>query len=105
MINKGQLDLRYIPIEKIEKSQQSNLVFKKIDLGARMAILSVKKYKTPIFNPKLKTKLSPLSVIRTLLVLNSVNLSKMSLFKRIGLYIPFPLFRLYSGCFKYLYKI
>jgi coenzyme F420 hydrogenase subunit beta len=105
MIKNRKLDLKQISVEKIEKSQNSNLVFKKNDLGTRLAILSSKKYKTPIFNPKLKNNLSFFSIFRTFLVLNSVNLSKKSLFKRIGIYVPFPIFRLYSGCFKYLYKI
>jgi coenzyme F420 hydrogenase subunit beta len=105
MVRKGQLHLSYISVEKIEQSQQPNLVFKKIDIGTRLSILSANNYKTPIFNPKPEVSLSPLSVIRTLLVLSSVKLSKMSFFKRIGLYVPFPFFRLYSGCFKYLYKI
>jgi len=105
IVKNGRLNLRYIPVEKIEQSQQSNLVFKKVDLGTRMAILSAQKYKTPIFKPRPKVGLSPVSVFRTFLVLSSVNLSKISFFKRIGLYVPFPFFKLYSGCFKYLYKI
>ncbi len=105
MTRNGQLSLRQISVHKIEKSQQPNLVFKKIDIGVRMAILSTYNQNVPILNPQPEVNLSFISVIRTLLVLNTFFLSKKKFFRRIGIYIPLPLFRLYSGCFKYLYKI
>lgn len=105
MTRKGQINLRQLPVHEIEKSQQPNLVFKKIDIGARIALLSKYNQNVPILNPQPKVNLSFISVLRTLLVLNSYWLSNKTIFRRIGVYIPFPLFRLYSGCFKYLYKI
>ena len=102
---KHHLVLDNISIDRIEESQQPNLVFKKVDLGARLGILSAKGYKTPNFNPEPMVNSSPLSVLRTFLVLLNYSLSKLIIFKRVGLYIPFPIFRVYNGCFKYLYKI
>jgi coenzyme F420 hydrogenase subunit beta len=97
--------LKNIPVEKIERSQESNIIFKKVDIGTRFAYLSSKNQKIPVYHPTFKFKMSFISLIRTMFVLTSVNLSENRLFQKIGVKLPLPFFRLYFGFFKFLYKI
>jgi coenzyme F420 hydrogenase subunit beta len=87
---------------KVEQSQIVNLKFKKGDLAHRLAMLSLFGKSTPTFNPKPTSTGLPVSLMRAFFSYFNTRASSNKRFKSLLLGVPFPIFRLYYGIFKFL---
>jgi len=94
--------LEPVTVHKVLRSQQSNVKFKKNDFAIRMAMLESSGMKTPIFSLSESHSNSFLSFLRNLFVIANVKASENNFFKRLLVGIPFPIFKLYYGIYKFL---
>jgi len=102
----GAIFLKPIKYDKVRQSQIEPLKFKKEDIGVRLTIIKATGQKIPKFNLEHSSYSgSFFSYLRSYYVLCNVWAAEKRSFKKILVYVPFPLFRLYYGIYKYLSKI
>lgn len=87
---------------KVRQTQGLNLKFKKDFFGNRLLMLRLFGYQTPKFNAPTDRILSPLDFSRAFYPYLNIQLSSSRHIKSLLTHVPFPLFRLYFGIFKYL---
>jgi coenzyme F420 hydrogenase subunit beta len=98
----GSISLRRIPWQKLQQSQKVNLVFKKKDLANRLLILGLIGRQTPRFTLQATRASAWSSFVRSGFVFCNIKVSGMRIARRLLINIPFPLFRIYYGIYKYL---
>lgn len=98
----GIISIRAIGPEKIKQSQAEPLKFKKDDLGARLAMLKSFSGEIPIFSPKPNSSSSFFGFFRTVFPYFNIEASSKKRLRSLLIHVPFPLFRLYYGVFKFL---
>lgn len=99
------ISMRSLSLEKVVFSQSSNLQFKKDDLVSRLQVLKWFGLEIPRFTPELVFSDSSMSYLRALFPCFSILASSNSYIKSILLRVPFPLFRLYYGLYKFLSSV
>lgn len=87
---------------KVRQTQGLNLKFKKDFLGSRLLMLRLFGYQTPKFNAPTDRMWSPLDFSRAFYPYFNIQLSSSRHIRSLLTHVPFPLFRLYFGIFKYL---
>ena len=99
------LDLRKVQVSKIEQSQSVNLVFKKNDLGSRLATIRKFGVNTPRFHPEPRISISLFPWLRMIFMYSNIWISSRKWLQSLLIRVPFPVFRAYYGIYKYLSKI
>jgi len=99
------ISMRSLSLEKVVFSQSSNLQFKKDDLVSRLQVLKWFGLEIPRFAPELDFSDSSMSYLRALFPYFSILASSNSHIRSILLRVPFPLFRLYYGLYKFLSSV
>jgi len=94
--------LKQVDAEKVWQSQKANLKFKKSDFAQRLSLLRMFGKSTPRFTPKPHGRVSFLSCLRNLFVCVNVYVASKAFFRSLWVNVPFPLFRLYYGIYKFL---
>lgn len=98
--------LKPIKCDKVRQSQAEPLKFKKDDIETRLAVIEASGQKIPEFNLEHSShSRSVSSYIRSLFVLFNTRVAEKRSFEKILVYIPFQLFRLYYGFYKFLSHI
>lgn len=100
----GFVFLKPVDSNKVKQSQAVPLKFKKLDLKARLNIMETQKQKMPSFHlkPRFLFSCSIFSFLRNFFVLFNVKASEKESLKKVLLFVPFPLMRLYYGLYKFL---
>ncbi|MEM2779960.1 MAG: Coenzyme F420 hydrogenase/dehydrogenase, beta subunit C-terminal domain, partial [Candidatus Bathyarchaeia archaeon] len=100
--SKGVISLKPIDPLKVRCSQAEPLKFKKVDIWLRLAMLRAYGRKVPEFKVKQSVGGSFISFIRNLFVLFNVRACDAKFFRNFLTGVPFPVFRLYYGVYKFL---
>ena len=87
---------------KVRQSQGLNLKFKKDFFGTRLSVLRLFGKQTPKFNTPTDQVWSPVNFSRAFYPYLNIQLSSSKHIKSLLRHVPFPLFRLYFGIFKFL---
>jgi len=87
---------------KVKQSQKLLLKFKKDFFGTRLALLRHFGKQTPKFNIQIDPVWSPVTFLKAFYPYLNILLSSNKHVKSLLKYVPFPLFRLYFGIFKFL---
>lgn len=87
---------------KVKQSQKLLLKFKKDFFGARFSLLRLFGKQTPKFNIQTDPVWSPITFSKAFYPYLNILLSSNKHVKSLLKYVPFPLFRLYFGIFKFL---
>ena len=95
------IDIKPLAVDKVEQSQAINLITKKSDLTTRLTLLKLFGNVTPTFNPKLDATVNPIALLRAFFIYFNIWASSNRSLRSILLYVPFPLFRLYYGLYKF----
>ena len=99
----GVLSLKPINSSRIKEAQAEPLKFKKRDLEIRLAMMETSRQKIPEFKVKSYcSNNSRFSFVRNFFVLFNVRASENRLLAKLFTYIPFSIFRLYYGFYKFL---
>ena len=101
----GAILLKPVECQKVKCTQADPLKFKKDDLGTRLAMIESNGLKTPYFNRKQNSSRSLSSFVRNLFVLLNIKASKNKILESLLIHIPFAIFRLYYGVYKFLLSI
>jgi coenzyme F420 hydrogenase subunit beta len=101
MASAGVISLQKVGVEKVRQSQALNLKFKKLDLGTRLAMLSLMGRPVPRFLPG-NTERSFMGFLRGLYIYSSIEMSANRRIASFLSHLPFPLFRAYFGVYKTL---
>ncbi len=96
------LYVEQVDVEKVLQSQRVNLKFKKHDLAQRLSLLHMVGKSIPRFTPEPHEKVSLFSFLRNLFVCVNVFVASKDFFSSLWVNVPFPLFRLYYGIYKFL---
>jgi coenzyme F420 hydrogenase subunit beta len=96
------ISIKRVDAEKVKQSQAVNLTFKKNDLTSRLPLLSLLGKETPKFNPEINARGSPIALLQAFFIYFNIRLSSNKYFKSLLVYVPFPMFRLYYGMYKFL---
>lgn len=104
--SEGAIFLKSIKCDKVRQSQAEPLKFKKDDIKARLSIIKALGQKIPEYNLEYSSYPRSLSsYIRSFFVLYNTRAAEKRSFEKILVYIPFQLFRLYYGVYKFLSHI
>jgi len=87
---------------KVRQTQGLNLKFKKDFFGNRLSMLRVLGYQTPNFDAPKHRMWSIVEFSRAFYPYLNIELSSKKRIRSLLTHVPFPLFRLYFGIFKYL---
>ncbi len=98
----GKISLSPISLDKVKKSQQVNLRFKKDDFYTRILMLKASNHSTPIFVPAITGSFSFMAFLRALFICMSIKLSSNKKIMSFSSHFPFACFRLYSGIYRTL---
>jgi coenzyme F420 hydrogenase subunit beta len=98
----GAVTLLPVDPAKVKQTQGLNLKFKKDFFGKRLLILRQFGYQTPKFDVPTERTWSPIDFSRVFYPYFNIKLSSNRHIKSLLTRVPFPLFRLYFGIFKYL---
>lgn len=98
----GAISLRKVKTEKVKQSQSLSLKFKKDDFGTRVLMFKLMGKQIPRFKLEPYLFCSPICFVRTFLLYLSVWLSSNKHLVRLLRHVPFSLFRLYFGIYKFL---
>lgn len=98
----GAIFLKPVECEKVKHSQAEPLRFKKDDLGVRLALIKSSRMKIPDINGEKVSSFSISSFARNLFVLFNMQASENKFLRRFMIFVPFPIFRLYYGVYKFL---
>ena len=98
----GAISLRRIDCERVRCSQAGPLSFKKEDLGTRFAMMGSRGMKVPVFTFRPRSSSSFFSFARNLFVFLNVRASENETLRGFLRGVPFPVFRLYYGLYKFL---
>jgi len=104
-VHSGIISATKIAPHFIVKSQSTPLKYKKEDISSRYFLMKLLGMRVPNIITNNKLKFNYFSLIRNIFILINCKLSYNEYFKKMLYYIPFPIFRLYYGIFKYLSKI
>lgn len=96
------ISIKRVDWEKVKQSQAPPLKFKKDNLNARLFLLKSFGKETPKFNLKSNCKSSPIAFLQALFPYLNIQASSNKYLRSLMVYVPFPLFRLYYGTFKFL---
>lgn len=96
------IKIRNTSYEKVEKSQAVNLVFKKHDLKARLILRKYFGKVTPRYNVEPVSGVTPLAFLRAFYVYFNIWLSSKQRLRSLLIHLPFPLFRIYYGLYKFI---
>lgn len=96
------IDIKPLDVEKVEQSQAINLIFKKKDLTTRMSLLRLFGKVNPKFNPEPDASLTPPALLRAFFIYFNIWASSNKRLRSVLLHLPFPLFRLYYGIYKFV---
>jgi coenzyme F420 hydrogenase subunit beta len=99
------ISIKAIPVSKVEQSQAVNMTFKKIDLPNRLYLAGLFGRETPKFNVELCSAKSVASILRSIFVYCGIKTSANRTLRSMLVRLPFPLFRVYYGIYKYLSRI
>ncbi|MHA1632637.1 MAG: Coenzyme F420 hydrogenase/dehydrogenase, beta subunit C-terminal domain, partial [Candidatus Freyarchaeota archaeon] len=98
----GVISLKRVECGKVRISQRDPLRFKKEDLRTRLALMKSRGVKTPVFGFRRDFSSSFFSFVRSLFVFFNFRVSENRTLRRLLSYVPFPVFRLYYGLYKFL---
>jgi len=98
----GVISLKPVECERVKCSQADPLKFKKDDFGTRLAMIASAGMKTPGFNLKRNSPRSLSSFVRNFFAFFNIKASRNAILKSLLTYVPFPVFRLYYGVYKFL---
>ncbi|MHA1632039.1 MAG: Coenzyme F420 hydrogenase/dehydrogenase, beta subunit C-terminal domain, partial [Candidatus Freyarchaeota archaeon] len=98
----GVISLKRVDCERVGCSQAGPLRFKKEDLGTRLAMMESRGMKVPVFTVKPRSSGSFFSFARNLFVFLNVRASENGNLRRFLRGVPFPVFRLYYGLYRFL---
>lgn len=96
------IDIKPLHVEKVKQSQVINLVSKKNDLTTRLSLLRFFGKLTPKFNPAPDATLTPTALLRAFFIYFNIWASSNKRLRSVLLRVPFPLFRLYYGIYKFV---
>jgi coenzyme F420 hydrogenase subunit beta len=87
--------------ERVKQSQLLNLKFKKTDLSTRLNIIKLLGRQVPNFTPA-QNSLSIAASLRASYIYFNIKMSSNKRIRPLLSFLPFPLFRLYFGVYKFL---
>ena len=96
------VSVRPVSVRKLEQSQAVNLTFKKKDLANRKFLLQSFGKATPMFNLEFSSPRSAASFLRSVFVYCGIKTSDNRPIRKILRYVPFALFRVYYGIYKFI---
>jgi len=101
----GTISLKPVECERVKCSQADPLKFKKDDFGTRLAMIESAGMKTPDFSLKRNSPRSLSYFARNFFAFFNIKASRNEVLKSLLTYVPFPVFRLYYGLYKFLLLI
>jgi hypothetical protein len=98
----GAVTVMSVDPAKVKQTQGLNLKFKKNFFEKRLSMLRRFGYETPKFGTSAERMWSPIDFSRAFFPYLNIELSSSKHVRSFLTHVPFPLFRLYFGIFKYL---